>query len=159
MCALIFKNSHRPNGRLTFCSLFAQGGGVDVRGGTVSIVNSQIYSNTAPTVRAHLQKFPSPRWEIADALATTHACTTVADAPVNYSMCVLQRLGIFSSPRWVSADVLAPTHACPTANASVKTTGGACRRDLESSHRPHGRLTLLFVCRVAVSLAFPARSQ
>jgi hypothetical protein len=43
-----------------------QGGGVYVRddygGGTVSIVNSQIYSNTAPEVRPHLQKFPSPRW-------------------------------------------------------------------------------------------------
>ena len=33
-----------------------QGGGVAVYGGTVSIVNSQIYSNTAPNVRAHLQK-------------------------------------------------------------------------------------------------------
>ena len=40
-----------------------QGGGVRVSGGTVSIVNSQIYSNTATNVRAHLQKFPSPRWE------------------------------------------------------------------------------------------------
>jgi hypothetical protein len=36
-----------------------QGGGVYVRGGTVSIVNSQIYSNTAPSVRAsHACKFP-----------------------------------------------------------------------------------------------------
>jgi hypothetical protein len=100
--------SHRPHGRLTFCSLFAgrrclgragwhsdhlivhdqwehskrgahscskfpicpmgdssfarclQGGGVAVFGGTVSIVNSQIYSNTAPLVRAHARKFPSP---------------------------------------------------------------------------------------------------
>ena len=41
-----------------------QGGGVSVWGGTVSIVNSQIYSNTATAcVRAHLQKFPSPPWE------------------------------------------------------------------------------------------------
>jgi hypothetical protein len=102
----MFKSSHRPNGRLTFCSLFAgrwclcrgwhsvdrelpdllqhssqcarssskvpiapmgdsrvahclQGGGVYVRGGTVSIVNSQIYSNTASLVRAsHACKFP-----------------------------------------------------------------------------------------------------
>jgi len=42
-----------------------QGGGVMVWGGTVSIVNSQIYSNTATYVRARLQKFPSPRWENA----------------------------------------------------------------------------------------------
>ncbi len=40
-----------------------QGGGVAVLGGAVSIVNSQIYSNTAASVRAHLQKFPSPPWE------------------------------------------------------------------------------------------------
>jgi hypothetical protein len=40
-----------------------QGGGVYVNGGSVSVVNSQIYSNTALFVRTHLQKFPSPRWE------------------------------------------------------------------------------------------------
>ena len=43
-----------------------QGGGVIVIQGTVSIVNSQIYSNTAGDVRAHLQHFPSPPWEIHD---------------------------------------------------------------------------------------------
>jgi hypothetical protein len=58
-----FKSSHRPNGRLTFCSLL-QGGGVRVQGGTVSIVNSQIYSNTAKSVRAsHACKLPIARWE------------------------------------------------------------------------------------------------
>ncbi len=40
-----------------------QGGGVYVYTGTVSIVNSQVYSNQATEVRAHAQKFPSPRWE------------------------------------------------------------------------------------------------
>ena len=40
-----------------------QGGGVYVYGGTVSIVNSQIYSNTATYVRAVSRNFPSPRWE------------------------------------------------------------------------------------------------
>jgi hypothetical protein len=41
-----------------------QGGGVAVWGGTVSIVNSQIYSNTAtPYVRTDIRNFPSPRWE------------------------------------------------------------------------------------------------
>jgi hypothetical protein len=63
-----------------------QGGGVAVYGGTVSIVNSQIFSNIA--VRAHVQKFPDGK--VADVLAPTHACTT-ANAPVNYSMSVLQR--------------------------------------------------------------------
>jgi hypothetical protein len=49
------------NSRFARC---LQGGGVVVFGGTVSIVNSQIYSNTAGDVRARLQKFPMPRWEI-----------------------------------------------------------------------------------------------
>jgi hypothetical protein len=40
-----------------------QGGGVYVYGGTVSIVNSQIYSNTASIVRADVQNFPSPQWD------------------------------------------------------------------------------------------------
>jgi hypothetical protein len=42
----------------------------------VSIVNSQIYSNTAPYVRAHLQNFPSPPWE-------THLFLVVCRAAVS----------------------------------------------------------------------------
>jgi hypothetical protein len=38
-----------------------QGGSVFVQGGTVSIVNSQVYSNQAAYVLAHVQDFPSPR--------------------------------------------------------------------------------------------------
>jgi hypothetical protein len=48
------------NSRFARC---LQGGGVYVIRGTVSIVNSQIYSNSAADVRSHLQKFPSPRWD------------------------------------------------------------------------------------------------
>jgi hypothetical protein len=40
-----------------------QGGGVHVSGGTVSIVNSQIYSNTATYVRADVRNSPSPSRE------------------------------------------------------------------------------------------------
>ena len=32
-----------------------------------------------------------PDGKIADVLALTHACTTVADGPINYSLYVLQR--------------------------------------------------------------------
>jgi hypothetical protein len=32
----------------------------------------------------HAQEFPSPRWEVADVLAPTRACTTAANASVNY---------------------------------------------------------------------------
>jgi hypothetical protein len=42
-----------------------QGGGVHVSSNTraVTITSSSIYGNTAQYVRAHVQKFPSPRWE------------------------------------------------------------------------------------------------
>ncbi len=52
-----------------------QGGGVYVSSGTVTIVSSSIYGNTAVYVRAHVHKFPSPRLETADVLALTLACT------------------------------------------------------------------------------------
>jgi len=113
MCALVFKSSQCPHGKLTFCSLFAgrwclcqwwhsvnrelrdlivqnqwqcarssskvpnalmgnspfarclQGGGVYVNGGTVSIVNSEIYLNAAQNVRARVRNSPSPRLAVA----------------------------------------------------------------------------------------------
>ena len=40
-----------------------QGGGVYVESGTVTFDSCTITGNTAYTVRAHAQKFPSPRWE------------------------------------------------------------------------------------------------
>ena len=62
-CRRDLKLSHRPDGRFTFARCM-QGGGVNVWvGGTVSIVNSQIYSNTAANVRARVRNFPSPPWE------------------------------------------------------------------------------------------------
>ena len=45
---------------LRFC---LQGGGVYVQGGTASFSLCTITGNTAYYVRAHAQKFPSPRWE------------------------------------------------------------------------------------------------
>ena len=90
MCVLMLQNSHRPDGDSYFaCCL--QGGGVYVQGGTVSFSMCPITGNTAGSVRAHAQNFPSPRWENADVLALTHACTTAADTLVNYRECVLQR--------------------------------------------------------------------
>jgi hypothetical protein len=69
-----------------------QGGGVSVNSyGTVSIVNSQIYSNTADYVHADVRNSPSPDVKVADVLALTHACTTANDALVNYSMYAPQR--------------------------------------------------------------------
>jgi hypothetical protein len=40
-----------------------QGGGVYVERGTVTFDSCTITGNTAYIVRAHAQKFPSPRWE------------------------------------------------------------------------------------------------
>ena len=44
--------------------------------------------------------FPSPRWETADALASSLTCTTVADASMNYSEYVPQTPRKFPWPRW-----------------------------------------------------------
>jgi hypothetical protein len=42
-------------------------------------------------LRLKPQKFPRPDGKVADVLATTHACTTAAETPVNYSLYVPQR--------------------------------------------------------------------
>jgi hypothetical protein len=60
-----------------------QGGGVYVSCGTVTITSSSIYGNTARYVRAHVQKFPSPRWEIADAPWETHVWLVVCRVAVS----------------------------------------------------------------------------
>jgi hypothetical protein len=62
-CRRVPKIPHRSVCRLTFARCW-QGGGVFVGGGTVAISSCTISGNTAGTVRAHLQKFPSPRLEI-----------------------------------------------------------------------------------------------
>jgi hypothetical protein len=125
MCVLMFKSSHRPDGKiadvlaltLACTTRCLQGGGVYVGFGTVTITSSSITGNTAyGYVRAHVQEFPlspchqrqrhrhpastsskevktshGPNGKMADVLASTLACTTAADASVNYSMYVLQR--------------------------------------------------------------------
>ncbi len=59
-----------------------QGGGVAALGGTVSIVNSQIYSNTVQNVHATetLKISHRPDGEITDVLASTLARTTVVES-------------------------------------------------------------------------------
>ena len=108
MCVLMFKSSHRPDGKIAdvLASTLActtrclQGGGVYVGFGTVTITSSSITGNTASgNVRAYVQNLPSLR---NGSLLLIHSqidshpncqracldsclCTTVADAPVNYS--------------------------------------------------------------------------
>eukprot|EP00900_Chrysochromulina_parva_P011761 jgi/Chrpa1/20586/Chrysochromulina_OHIO_Genome00022374-RA len=81
----MFRNvTQRPAGIFTcFAFVCLQGGGVYVQGGTVTLSSCTISGNTAYSVRAHLQKFPSPDGNIADVLASIHACTT-ANISVNY---------------------------------------------------------------------------
>ena len=52
-----------PMGFSNVWRLCLQGGGVLIYGGTVSFSLCTITGNTAYYVRAHAQKFPSPRWE------------------------------------------------------------------------------------------------
>jgi len=70
-----------------------QGGGVNVQGGTVAISSCAISGNTAAAnVRALIEEFPYRLdGEIPDELASTHFCTTAADAPGNYRMHVPQQ--------------------------------------------------------------------
>ena len=79
-----------PMGFSHVLGLCLQGGGVRIGGGTVTISSCTITGNTAIDVRAHAQIFHRPDGRIADALASTHACTT-ANASVNYSQYVPQR--------------------------------------------------------------------
>ena len=52
-----------PMGFSHVLHLCLQGGGVWVSSGSVSFSSSTITGNSAGSVRAHAQKFPSPRWE------------------------------------------------------------------------------------------------
>ena len=57
------KVSIAPMGFSHVLRLCLQGGGVYISSSTVSFSSCTITGNTAAYVRAHAQKFPSPRWE------------------------------------------------------------------------------------------------
>ena len=99
-----------PPGRLTFACCL-QGGGVYVYSGTVTITSSSIYGNTATfVVRAHAQIPHRP-----DGGKIPHA-------PMGKWLTCLPRL------------TLAQLRTLRS------TTGGACHRNLEKFHRPHGKI-------------------
>jgi hypothetical protein len=82
-----------------------------------------------------------PDGNIADALASTHACTTAANAPVNFSRYVPQGPEISHRPNGNIADVLASTLACTTvADAPVFYSRYTCSRDLKLPIAPMGEL-------------------
>ena len=80
-----------------------------------------------------------PDGKVADVLAPTHACTT-ANASVYYRGCVPQRPCKVPSIALMGKMLTRlPRVSLAQLRTLPSTTGGACRRDLESSHRPDGK--------------------
>ena len=93
-----------------------------INGGTVTFdsctITGNSAGNSASSVRAHAQKFPSPRWEFLADMQFDSRHSIGIKSCFTREMCVL----MFESshrPDGKIADALAPTHACTTANASV----------------------------------------
>eukprot|EP00900_Chrysochromulina_parva_P023401 jgi/Chrpa1/5695/Chrysochromulina_OHIO_Genome00012547-RA len=129
------------------------GGGVIVIQGTVSIVNSQIHSNTAGDVRAHLQHFPSPpygrfticalfcRAAVSMPLLALSQSSTPKCIPIKLPMCVLL-LKSSHRPDGKNADAPALILAFPTADdASVNYRGPMSMLAAAPGH-PVGSLAL-----------------
>jgi hypothetical protein len=74
-------------------------------------------------------------------LASTLACATAADTLVTIALCTCRRELYSHRPDGRFADALAFTLAWQLWPTLLSTTVCTCHRDLEISHRPHGRLT------------------
>ena len=100
-----------------------------------------------------------PDGKVADMLALTHACTTAANASVNFRMYVPQRtLKTFHRPDGKITDVLALTHACTTANASVNYSRYVGQRPEKfPSPRWEFHMFCACACRAAVCTSKVAR--
>ena len=127
LCALMFKISHRPHGKLTIaCCL--QGGGVYVNSGTVTISSSSIYGNTAGYVRAALMlksSYRPLRFSRVSRSCLQGGGVIVEGGTVAISSCAISgntassvraHVQNFPSPDGKMPDMLALTHACTTAN-------------------------------------------
>ena len=69
--------------------------------------NALVNFTTVGTCHTDTQTYHRPHGKVADALASTHASTTVAHSPVNYSGYVPQRPETFPSPQWETHVMLA----------------------------------------------------
>jgi len=115
-----------------------QGGGVAVYGSTVTISSCTISGNTAGYVRAVMFEIPHrPDGKIADALASTLACTTAADALVNYSLLYVPQASC-DFPIAPMGELLTrlPRLTLAPLQTLRSTTVGTCRRDLEKFPSP-----------------------
>ena len=139
-----------PDGRLTFCSLFAGRRCLcQQRHGYLLIVHHHWqHSCWSACSSSKLPIAPMvPRWETADALASSLTYTTVADASMNYSEYVPQRPRKSSHrPDGKIADKLALTHACTTANASVNYSMYVPQRPSKVPIAPMGFSHVLRLC-------------
>ena len=88
--------------------------------------------------RRELEKFPLPRWEIADLLGSTLGCTTTADAPVKTTECTCQKCPIAPSLPCLTLAQLRPTLR--------STTGSACRKILEKIPSPRWDFHMFGAC-------------
>ena len=87
-----------------FCS-FLQGGGVYVYSSTVTMTSCSITGNTAPgSVRALVQNFPSPRWEIAlltcptESYCLSHGICYVTSVVISRSLFPTQGPDVYVAP-------------------------------------------------------------
>ena len=119
-----------------FCS-FLQGGGVWVYSATVTMTSCSITGNTASgAVRAHVQNFPSPRWENALLRWDFH---------MPCALC-FQGGGVY-----VSGGTVTFSSCTITGN-----TAAGVRAQLKSSHRPDGKMADVLASTLARTTATDA---
>ena len=137
MCVLMFESSHRPDGIFTCFALCA------CRAAVFTSAEARWPSHHAPSLATQL---------LMCVLKTSHRPDgKMADMPKST---LIFRVGLI----WFYQGYVRASHACKLPIAPMgkmltrlprvslaqlrtlpSTTGGACRRDLESSHRPHGK--------------------
>jgi hypothetical protein len=112
-----------------------QGGGVYVNGGSVTFSSCTITGNSAGYVRAHAQKFPSPRWDFhmfGACLCLQGGGVMVWGGTVSFSSCTI------------------------TGN-----TASGVRAHAQTSHRPNGKIadTLCLETLVCTTASVTLRGQ
>jgi hypothetical protein len=142
MCMLTLKSSHRPIGdsRFAFC---LQGGGVYVRGGTVTISSCAITGNTAIIVRAHAQNFSSPRWESCRRACPRLTLALLQTLRSTTAGACCRDLENFASPHWethvllvfcraavslLSHQAQCPSHRAPSVGTQLQMCASSCSK-------------------------------
>jgi hypothetical protein len=120
---------HRPDGKIAYALASTP---LHNCGGRLGLTQCEFFSGCVR--RAAI---PSPDGKVADELASTHAGTTAADAPVNYSMYVPQTPEFFPTGPMGKLLTFLPQLTLAQLRPTLwSTTVGTCRRDFEFSHCP-----------------------